>query len=140
MPIIDASVLVAAVRSEEAQHTAARAWLESALRDEAPLIAPAILLSEVGGAIGRSTGREDLAHRIIHAIETQQAIELAPITVTLASAAAHLAADLGLRGADAIYVALAVQSREVLVTLDRELVERGGGVVLVQSPEAALGT
>jgi predicted nucleic acid-binding protein len=140
MPIIDASVLVAAVRSEEIEHEAARAWLEAALRDEAPLIAPSILLSEVGGAIGRSTGRPDLAHRIVHAIENQQAIELAPITVTLASAAAHLAADLGLRGADAIYVALAAQKSEVLVTLDRELVERGGGVVVVQTPEAALGT
>ena len=48
--------------------------------------------------------------------------------------AAEVAADLRLRGADAVYVAAARLLRVPLVTWDREQQQRAGAVVVVQMP------
>jgi len=52
----------------------------------------------------------------------------------------RLAAKLRLRGADAVYVALAATCREPLITLDAEMLERGRGVVEAFTPEQWLQT
>lgn len=52
----------------------------------------------------------------------------------VAEAAATLATACSLRGADAVYVALARQEGAPLITLDREMIERGGTAALVMTP------
>jgi predicted nucleic acid-binding protein len=56
----------------------------------------------------------------------------------LIDAAAELAADEALRGADASYVAVALEQRCVLVTLDREQRERAARRVRTLTPAEAL--
>jgi predicted nucleic acid-binding protein len=52
----------------------------------------------------------------------------------------RLAARLRLRGADAVYVALAAAYREPLITLDAEMFERASGVAEAFTPEQWLQT
>ena len=75
------------------------------------------------------------------AVDVLQALPnltLVSLDQALAHEAAEIAADRALRGADAIYVAVARQYGCILVTLDREQRERGAAVVTTQTPAEAL--
>jgi predicted nucleic acid-binding protein len=61
-------------------------------------------------------------------------IELIPVTLPIAERAARIAGEHRIRGCDAVYVALAEQLSEALVTLDRQQLERGAAVVAVRAP------
>jgi predicted nucleic acid-binding protein len=52
----------------------------------------------------------------------------------MAERAAGIAVEHGIRGCDAVYVALAEQFGDVLVTLDRQQLERGAAVAPVREP------
>ena len=57
---------------------------------------------------------------------------------SLAQAAAEIAADYALRGADATYVAVARRHNCTLVSLDREQRERAAAIVITRTPAEAL--
>ena len=61
-----------------------------------------------------------------------------PLTDDLATEAATSAAQQRLRGADAVYVALAAQRALTLITLDREMLERTKKSVTSVTPTAWL--
>ena len=61
-------------------------------------------------------------------------VRLVAVDRQLADGAARLAARLRLRGADAVYVALAERLDLPLVTLDSQQLERGGSVIDVRRP------
>ncbi|HEU4325064.1 MAG TPA: PIN domain-containing protein [Roseiflexaceae bacterium] len=61
-----------------------------------------------------------------------------PMDEALAQEAAEIAADYALRGADAIYVAVARRYNCALVSLDREQRERSSAVVTTYTPTEAL--
>jgi len=56
------------------------------------------------------------------------------VTVELAERAAGIAADCGIRGCDAVYVALSQEAGDELVTLDRQQLERGRTVAVTRKP------
>jgi predicted nucleic acid-binding protein len=61
-------------------------------------------------------------------------VRLAPIDQALIVDATNLSADLGLRGADAIYVALAKQLGVPLLTFDTEQLTRPAGIITTIQP------
>ena len=61
-------------------------------------------------------------------------VELFSVTEALARSAAAFAASLKIKGCDSIYVALAAELDDVLVTFDREQLTRAGGVIRVLQP------
>jgi predicted nucleic acid-binding protein len=61
-------------------------------------------------------------------------IQLIPVTLALAERAALIAAEHRIRGCDAVYVVLAEQLSDALVTLDPQQLERGAAVVTVRAP------
>jgi predicted nucleic acid-binding protein len=134
MAVIDASVYVALLNAHEAAHANSWAWFGQAKRDQTPLCAPAILLSEISAALSRGLGNPVLAHRVVHQVLHAGIVKLVPVTVDLAERAASIAADCGILGGDAIYVALADWTGDELVTLDRRQLERGRAVVAVRRP------
>jgi predicted nucleic acid-binding protein len=133
--IVDASVVVSYLVPHEARHEATRRWLAGHVAGGGLLIAPALLLPEVAGAIGRRTGRPRLARRAIDALLRLPSLRLLALDETLARAAATVAARLRVRGADAVYIAAAAELRLPLVTWDLEQRERAAGVVDVVVPE-----
>ena len=102
-----------------------------------PLVAPATLISEVAAAVRRGTD-EASGERAIQLLLMPGFIVFESVSTALAERAAETAVQLGLKGCDAIYVALAIQSGEPLVTFDREQLIRGGRVADVFEPPAPI--
>jgi predicted nucleic acid-binding protein len=136
--VIDASVWVAAFLARDVHHQDAAALLRSLVEEWITATAPLLVLSEVAGAIARQTNDPELAEKIVLFLHNQPWIEFAPLTDDLATEAALAAARQRLRGADAVYVALAARRKLTLVTLDREMLERTEGVVVSITPTAWL--
>ncbi len=138
MPTIDASVYVALINTHEADHASSWAWFQEAQAAREPILAPVILLAEVASAISRGIGDSALAHRVVEQLQHSKVIELVPVIPAMAERAAAIAADYQVRGCDAIYLALAEQMDDALVTLDRQQLERGARVVATFKPEGLL--
>ncbi|WP_322802155.1 type II toxin-antitoxin system VapC family toxin [Thermoflexus sp.] len=134
--VVDASVWVSALVPADGHHAASRRWLEARLREGALLIAPVILLAEVGGAIARRTGDAALGRRAAGMLLAFPTLRLTPVDERLGGKAALLAARLRLRGVDAVYVATAVLLGVPLVTWDVEQRERALPVIQAQAPDA----
>lgn len=94
--------------------------------------APDGLLFELGLRPGGPPLARDRAARQILRLPS---LRLAILDAELAERAAGLAADRALRGADAVYVAVAARLGLPLVTLDPEQRRRADGVVEVESVE-----
>lgn len=131
--VLDASVWVARLVSVDAFHQSSKNWIEAQAERHVTLLSPALLLAEAAGAISRRTGDTGLAKRAVQALEELPGLRLVEMERTLMKEAARLAAELGMRGADACYVALAAQLGLPLLTLDQEQRSRSAGVVEILS-------
>lgn len=134
--VVDASVMVSRLVTRDVNHEVSRRWLDRHVAGGGLIVAPAVLLPEVAGAITRRTGRRRLARRAVAALLRLPELRLVVIDAALAEVAARLAGDLKLRGADALYVATAARLRLTLVTWDVEQQARGRAEVVVVSPSA----
>ena len=131
MTVVDASVWVSVYHAPDLFHDRSMAWLQQQLHAGAILVAPLVVLAELAGPIARQTGDPDQAHQAVQQLRRLPQLYLVPVNEVLATLAAQLAADLRLRGADAVYVALAAQLGLPLVSWDREQIERGGQRIAV---------
>ena len=79
-------------------------------------------------------GQGDLvvAHAAVQHLTTLPELSLLSVTNSMTDAAASLAANMRLRGADALYVAAAAELGDPLVTWDDEQLMRGGRHILVR--------
>ena len=134
MPVIDASVWVSICHAGDRHHRRSTEWLASALEEGTALLAPTLLSVEVAAAVRRLTGDRALALAATTTVEELDAVELVPLTPHRAERAAALAATAGVRGADAVYLELARDRGDVLVTWDRQQLERGAEVVRCMQP------
>ena len=134
MAVIDASVYIALINAREKEHGKCWTWFQRVKMTQEQVVAPVILLAEASAALSRGVGDKDLAHRVVQQLKGSQLIELIPVTLALAEQAAIIAADHRIRGCDAVYVALADQRGEHLVTLDGQQLERGAAVVTTREP------
>ncbi len=132
--VVDASVWVSALVPQDVHHARSRAWLEERLREGVLLVAPVILLAEVAGAIARRTGDPTLGEGAVDMLLSLPTLRLVPVDDRVGGEAARLAARLRLRGADALYVAVASLLEVPLITWDREQQERCQAVVRASSP------
>ena len=133
--IVDASVWVARFLAADRRHGVAMACITALLERDARLVIPVLAWPEVAGAIARRTGNPEDGHEAVDIIRALRWIESIPMDQSLAHESAKIAGSRRLRGADAVYVALAVAYREPLITLDAEMLERARGVVQAFTPE-----
>ena len=78
-----------------------------------------------------------MAVRALSEVSRMPTVRLVALAQTGAVLAARLAALLRLRGADAVYVALATELAMTLVTWDREQLERAANAARVRTPSTA---
>lgn len=128
--VVDASVWVARLVPQDEFHLLVKNWMVDQREDGVQFVSPALLLAEVAGAISRRT-RPDLAQRALHELDALPRLRIVEMSNSLLMAAARLAADLGLRGADSVYVATAVQLSVPLLTLDIDQKARAGAVAKI---------
>jgi predicted nucleic acid-binding protein len=108
--------------------------MADALAAGAHFIAPWLLLLEVAGALSRRSGDPTMASQAVRFMLQTGSLHLLVPDRDLWSLAADSAAELGLRGADALYVATARQLDQPLVTLDRDQARRAATVIEVVEP------
>jgi predicted nucleic acid-binding protein len=135
---IDASVFVNAFNPHE-EGQAESLQIISAIQEHGdPVLVPALLVPEVASAVARATDDASGAIQYANATAGLPHLTLVPLTAAVARQAADLAANHRLRGADAVYVAVARRYATTLVSRDDEQRTRGGKVVVCQTPEEAL--
>ena len=134
--VIDASVIVSQLVPHDVHHAASRLWLARHIDAGGMVVAPAVLLAEVAGAIARRTGQTRLARRAARGLLGMSALRVVPVDHALAQLAATVAARFRVRGVDAIYIAAAAGLGLPLVTWDVEQRERAAALVPVVIPEA----
>jgi predicted nucleic acid-binding protein len=131
--VVDASIWVSRLVSEDVFHAKTRDWIKARRAENAEFLAPSLLLAEVGGAISRRTGEPELGKKAINQLQNLPGLRLVEMDKDLMREAAQLAAELGLRGADSTYVAVAARLDLPLVTLDADQKERAEKKVPVQT-------
>ncbi len=138
MYTVDASVWVNAFDRREAGHEVSRRFLEVLQAEALTVVLPSLLGVEVAGAISRTRGEPERALQFAAAVARLPNVTLMPLDDDLAEQAQELAAHHGLRGADAVYAAVALGADCTLVSLDREHLTRLGDVVPTCMPAEAL--
>jgi predicted nucleic acid-binding protein len=131
--VIDASVWVNYFLPQNRWHRESREWLEDQMKRGRTLVAPDLLLVEVGGAVSRATGRPQLGRKAVRRVLAWPRLEIVP-GEALGLEAALLACDLQMRGADTLYVLTAKQRALPLITWDDDQRQRARAVVPTGRP------
>ena len=100
---------------------------------------PNLVLAEVAGAISRTRREPEQAQAFATALSRLPHVTVRVLDDVCALHALTLAAQHGLRGADAVYAAVAREAESTLVTLDSEHLTRLANVMTVCTPAVALG-
>ena len=134
MYVVDASVWVSYFMQTEATHSASRGWITQKADAGIPILGPSHVLAEISGAVARRTGREELGRVTCTVIDQLPPFQLIPIDRELADISASIAASTRIKGADAVYVALALLMNSPLVTWDKDQLTRGSPIIETLSP------
>lgn len=139
MVTVDASVWVASDADDELAWKDSRAFFGRLLTEGLPVHQPTLTLVEVCAAVARRTRAVELAPQAGSRLLRFPGLVVHPLDLELAGLSAALAAQVRLRGADAVYAATARAHGATLVTLDRELRDRVRSVVPTVMPGEWLG-
>lgn len=132
--IVDASVWVSYFLAEDVRHMETVAWMDEMLSSRQPITVPTLVLPEVAGAIARRSSRPDLGLRAAQQIMEYPFVDLVYPDRRITLLATRVAATLPMKGADAIYVAVAKTLERPLVTWDVEQRARGSLLISARSP------
>ena len=139
MYTLDASIHVSALNPHEPESGASQALLRLLHQRQIPLFCPTLLPVEVAAAIARRTGDPDRAVALAALVRDWPHQTLVPLDGPLEDQAMGLAASARLRGADAVYAAVAQQVGSTLITLDRQQLERLPPEIKTARPAGVLG-
>jgi predicted nucleic acid-binding protein len=135
---VDASVFVSAARDDEENHRTSLRFLRMLEARGAAVVCPTLVIPECSAAIARPTGDPELAAELVNLIVTFPGLQLVPLSAELATAASKMACQHRLRGADAVYAAVAADVQSILVTWDHEMLERCPSAIRTITPGQAL--
>ena len=137
MYVVDASVWVSRFLPKDAFHAESLHWVKERVRQGEVVIMPTIALAEIAGAVARSTGLPSDGRRAVQYVEDLSISHSVVLDESLAQFSALVAATFSLRGADAVYVAVASRLNLPLVTWDKEQLTRGAPIIETLSPAPA---
>ena len=132
--VVDTSVWISLIHRADANHSAALSWVGQHVQQGGSLLAPTILVIETASGLVRATNRAPVAQRAVHDLTTRSFLRLVPMDQPLVDESVRLAVSCRLRGADAIFVALAWREGVPLVTFDQEQLTRSAGIIAVLRP------
>jgi len=122
----------------EAGHATSRQLLEVLRTRALPIIVPNLVLAGVAGAISRTRNDPVRAEAFATTLGRLPNVTVVALDEALGYQARALAAQYGLRGADAVYAAVAQQAGCTLISLNHEHLTRLGSIVIVRTPAAVL--
>lgn len=133
--VIDASAWVSRVMLQDSNHPAALSWIDRHLLNGGLFVSPILLVTETAATVSRITGLSTRGHLAASGLYAMPEMSLVQIDQALVDEATALAANLGLRGADAYYVAVAKTLGLPLVTFDKEQLSRASSVIETIRPQ-----
>lgn len=128
---------VAALKASEPGHLESRDYLERAIDQGDLPAAPTLVLPEVAAALARGLADPAAALAATDFLIEGGLVRLHAVSAALAALAADLTRDARVRGADAVYLALAKTLGVPLVTLDQQQLARGRDVARTFTPATA---
>lgn len=134
MIVVDASVWISVLMRNDFFHQQSYAWFAAYSTTKNGIAAPSLLLAEVAGGIARRTDDARMGKASLQYLMGLEDVKIVSIDPELAQTAAELAADCRLRGADAIYVAVAYTLKVPLLSWDQEQLARVQQVVKAGVP------
>ncbi len=135
---IDASVHISALNPAEHGSTESQFFLERLRGQSWPVFSPTLLLVEIATSVARAKNDTQSGIAIAQAVRGIPGQVWVPLDDALAEEAARLGAEYRLRGADAVYAAVAKRYGATLVTWDRQQLERLPATLPVLTPSEAL--
>ena len=135
---IDANVWVALLDQADAFHKKSLQFFQKLEKRGDSFFAPRYMLLEVGCAIARRCRDQKAGLSAVRAIGEISCLRLKMANEELMTLALQLGSKNFLRGADALYVAVAYAEKTPLVTWDDELRSRAKSIIKVQTPDAWL--
>lgn len=121
---IDASVHINALNPTETGSAESQAFLAKVYEQALPVYAPPLLWVEVAAAIARVFDSSAQGIALAQALRILPGYIWVPLDDELASEACLIAAEHRLRGADAVYAAVALHYHTTLVTTDQQQINR----------------
>lgn len=118
--VVDASVWVSRLVAQDSNHMAAVGWVNRHIRAGGTFVSPVLLAIKVAGAVRRRTGSSADFSSAVDALYTFGAMSLVSMDQALIAEATQLSSQPGLRGPDAVYVAVAKQLALPIVSFDTE--------------------
>jgi predicted nucleic acid-binding protein len=112
--------------------------LEMIRDQEIPMIVPALVLPEVADAVARGHDDSSPAIRFAETLARLPHLILVEVDGATAQRAAEIAAAYRLRGADAVYAAVAKRFGSILVTLDQEQKKKVAELIDARTPAETL--
>ena len=119
---------MSALIPKDGHYAVSQAWIDDWQRQGNAFAGPESFLTEVGCAVGRDPSRAGLARLAVSNIMSSPQFELTAVDRQLAEEGADLGIQIQLRGADALYVAVAKRLRVPIVTWDNEILDRASSV------------
>jgi predicted nucleic acid-binding protein len=135
---IDASVHINALNPTEHGSAESQSFLERLRGQSWPVFSPTLLLVEIATSVARAKNDTPSGIAIAQAVRGIPGQVWVPLDDALAEEAARLGAEYRLRGADAVYAAVAKRYGATLVTWDRQQLERLPATLPVLTPSEAL--
>jgi predicted nucleic acid-binding protein len=138
MYTLDANIFLRDLDPSSPDYDECHRLIEAIRTHRTPLVLPWLILAEVAGVVSRTRNDSIRGRVAIDIVRDLPQTTFVPLDEMLAHSAAEIAADHRLRGADAVYVAVARQAGTTLVTLDEEQGTRASTVVPTRTPTEAL--
>jgi predicted nucleic acid-binding protein len=129
---------ISAVSPEEKQHESSKSFIDRVIAANSQIVVPTLLRVEISAAFSRVGKSPILLKATIAHLVSLRSVRWISLEKALADAAAKIASVHRLRGADAVYAALASEYGCKLVSLDNDPLERVSTVMVAQTPSQAL--
>lgn len=138
MIVVDTSVWVSAHLSEDAHFSNSFRWYEFWIVRKRDLHFPMLVIPEIAGVLSRKgIAPADIAKSIGDIVGSRN-ISLHELDLTNSLLAARVSSITGLKGADAVFVALAAWLDLPLVSWDKQQRERGAAFCRTMTPAEAM--
>jgi len=125
---IDASVWIAAADATDKFHQPSRGLLRKVVTDGIAVIQPSFGRTEVACALARRLRDGAQGQQLTHSLMNRMVTSEIAMDVAFLTATENIGTSLFLRGADALYAAIAQQSQGPLISWDNEHLQRAGGI------------
>jgi predicted nucleic acid-binding protein len=134
---IDSSVFVSRLRETDVLHADSRRFLQALVGRPVIVILPILVYPEVAGAMRRFTGDPAVARAALRVLDLLPNLNVIAVDDRVAEEASSVAITGGMRGSDAVFVAVANLFDATLVSLDVPQRLHCPGTVRALTPEEA---